>query len=146
MQPRSQVIDRVKSQLPAPSFPSRFSSGTSQSVKNTSAIGDVRTPIFWILRETSSPGAHFSTRKALMPDAPFALSVAAKTRITSAIGPLVTKILLPFRMYLAPFLAAVVARLKASEPLFGSLIALPPMREPLQSPGRNFFFCASVPL
>jgi hypothetical protein len=49
-------------------------------------------------------------------------------------------------MYLAPFLTAVVARLKASEPLFGSLIALPPMSEPLQSPGKNFFFCASVPL
>ena len=76
-----------------------------------------------------------------MPIAPFALSVVDKddeSRRRS--GPLVTKILLPFRMYLAPFLTAVVARLKASEPLFGSLIALPPMSEPLQSPGRNFSF------
>ena len=61
-------------------------------------------------------------------------------------GPLVTKILLPLRMYLESFLMAVVARLNASEPLFGSLIALPPMSVPLERPGKYFFFCASEPL
>ena len=65
-------------------------------------------PIFSILCERSRPGESFSTRKALSPDAPFDLSVAAKTSSTSAIGPFVTKILLPLRMYLSPFLTAVV--------------------------------------
>src|SRR6266581_7067106 len=146
MQPRSQVIDRVKSQLPAPSLLSKFSSGTSQSSKNTSAIGDVRTPIFSSFRATFIPGESFSTRKALIPFGPRVLSTVAKTTSRSATGPLVTKILLPLRKYLEPFLTAVVARLNASEPLLGSLMALPPMSVPLQRPGKYFFFCASVPL
>ena len=146
MQPRSQVIDRVNRKAPPPSLPSRFSSGTSQFSKNTSAIGDVRTPIFSSLRATFIPGESFSTRNAVIPSGPRVLSTVAKTTSKSAIGPLVTKILLPLRTYLESFLMAVVARANASEPLFGSLMALPPMSEPLQRPGRYFFFCASVPL
>src|SRR5215510_1343203 len=146
MQPRSQVIDRVNRNAPPPSLPSRFSSDTSQFSKNTSANGEVRTPIFSSLRETFIPGELFSTRNALIPSGPRALSTVANTRSTSATGPLVTKILLPFRMYLDPFLIAVVVRLNASEPLFGSLMALPPISVPLERPGRYFFFCASEPL
>src|SRR2546423_3729187 len=146
MQPRSQVIDLVNKNVPPPSLPSRFSSGTSQFSKNTSAIGDVRNPIFSSLRATFIPGESFSTKKALIPSGPRVLSTVAKTTRRSATGPLVTKILLPLRMYLEPFLVAVVARLNASEPLLGSLMALPPMNVPLQRPGRYFFFWASDPL
>src|SRR6266481_917162 len=146
IQPRSQVIDRVNRKAPPPSLPSRFSSGTSQFSKNTSAIGDVRRPIFSSLRATFIPGEFFSTRKALIPFGPRVLSTVANTTSRSAMGPLVTKILLPLRTYLEFFLVAVVDRLNASEPLFGSLIALPPMSVPLERPGRYFFFCASEPL
>src|SRR6266850_4311443 len=146
IQPRSQVIDRVNRKAPPPSLPSRFSTGTSQFSKNTSAMGDVRRPIFSSLREAFIPGEFFSTRNALIPSGPRVLSTVANTTSRSATGPLVTKILLPLRMYLDPFLMAVVARLNASEPLFGSLMALPPISVPLQRPGRYFFFCASEPL
>ena len=74
------------------------------------------------------------------------MSVAAKTRSTSAIGPLVTKILLPLRMYLSPFLTAVVARLNASEPLFGSLMALPPMIEPSHKTGQELLLLRLGPV
>ena len=104
MQPRSQVIDRVNRKAPPPSLPSRFSSGTSQFSKNTSAIGDVRTPIFSSLRATFIPGESFSTRNALSPSGPRVLSTVANTTSTSATGPLVTKILLPLRMYAGSFL------------------------------------------
>src|SRR5438045_8356848 len=146
IQPRSQVIDRVNRKAPPPSLPGRFYSGTSQFSKNTSAIGDVRTPIFSSLRATFIPGESFSTRNAASPSGPRVLSIVANTTSRSATGPLVTKILLPLRMYLEPFLTAVVVRLNASEPLFGSLMALPPMSVPLQRPGRHFFVCASEPL
>src|SRR5436190_465606 len=79
MQPRSQVIDRVNRKAPPPSLPSKFSSGTWQFSKNTSAIGDVRTPIFSSLRATFIPGESFSTRKALIPSGPRVLSAVAKT-------------------------------------------------------------------
>src|SRR5947207_10097915 len=146
MQPRSQVIDLVNKNVPPPSLPSRFSSGTSQFSKKISAIGDVRNPIFSSLRATFIPGESFSTRNALIPFGPRALSTVANTTSRSATGPLDTKILLPLRTYLEPCLIAVVARLNASEPLFGSLIALPPMSVPSQRPGRYFFFCALEPL
>src|SRR4029450_6098120 len=104
MQPRSQVIDRVKRKAPPPSLPSRFSTGTSQFSKNTSAIGDVRRPIFSSLRPTFIPGEFSSPRKALIPSGPRVLSTVANTTSRSATGPFVTKILLPLRMYLEPFL------------------------------------------
>src|SRR6266487_1078222 len=119
MQPRSQVIDRVNRKAPPPSLPSRFSFGTSQFSKNTSAIGDVRRPIFSSLRATFIPVESFSTRNAVIPSGPRVLSTVANTTSRSATGPLVTKILLPLTMYLDPFLMAVVARLNVSEPLEG---------------------------
>src|ERR1043166_7070763 len=136
MQPRSQVIAQVNWELPWPSLPIRFSSGTSQFSKNTSAIGDVRRPIFSSLRATLIPGESFSTTKALIPFAPRDRSTVANTTIRSATGPLVTKILLPLRKYLELFFTAVVAGLNESDPLFGSLLALPPMSVPLQRPGK----------
>src|SRR2546429_9778473 len=146
MQPRSQVIDRVKRKAPPPSLPSRFSAGTSQFPKNTSAIGDVRTPIFSSFRATFIPGESFSTRKAVIPSGPRVLSTVAKTTSRSATGPLVTKTLLPLRTYVESLLTAVVARLNASDPLFGSLIALPPLSGPFERPGGDVFFFASGPL
>ena len=41
--------------------------------------------------------------------------------------------------------SARVEREKASDPAPGSVVALPPMSEPLQRPGRYRFFCYSLP-
>ena len=45
MQLRSQVIEELKIAIPAPSRPSRFPAGTTQSSSTTSPIGEVRSPI-----------------------------------------------------------------------------------------------------
>src|ERR1041385_8039822 len=59
----------------------------SQFPKNTSAIGDVRIPIFSSLRATFIPGESFSMRNALIPSGPRALSIVANTTRRSATGP-----------------------------------------------------------
>ena len=56
MQPRSHSIEHSKTSTPRPSRPSRFSTGTRQSSKTTSAIGDVRRPIFSRCLPTVRPG------------------------------------------------------------------------------------------
>ncbi|MEZ4290398.1 MAG: hypothetical protein R3E53_07615 [Myxococcota bacterium] len=83
--------------MPAPSRPRRFSTGTSQSSKKSSLIGEVRIPILRSLPPTDKPLLPRSTMNALMPFGPFDASTVAKTTITSAIGPFVTQVLLPLR-------------------------------------------------
>ncbi len=55
---------------PAFSTPIRFSAGTRQSSKNSSAVSDAHQPIFFSLRLTVKPGAPFSTSSRLMPPKP----------------------------------------------------------------------------
>ena len=94
---------------------------------------------------TENPGASFSTMNALMPKCLASLLVLAKTTVTSAIGPLVMNILAPFRMYVSPFLTAVVWIEAASEPALGSVRPMAPIHSPVASLGRYFSLCASVP-
>ena len=63
------------------------------------------------------PFTESGTRKAVIPLCPFDRSVTAKTRTTSACGPLVMKFLVPFRTYSSPFFTATVRISAASEPL-----------------------------
>ncbi len=64
----------------------------------------------------------FSTMNAVMPPrAPFARSLAAYTTTTSAIGPLVTQIFVPFRSQRSPSFRAVDWIDAASDPLDGSV-------------------------
>ena len=67
MQPRSHSIEHSKTSTPRPSRPSRCATGTRQSSKITSAIGDVRRPILCSLREMVRPGVSRSTMKPVMP-------------------------------------------------------------------------------
>ena len=79
----------------------------------------------------------FSTMKALMPPrGPLARSLAAYTTTTSAIGPLVTQIFVPFR-YQQPLRSVALVWIEAaSEPLEGSVSENAAIRSPAQRSGR----------
>jgi len=64
--------------------------------------------------------------------------------MTWAIGALVMKVLEPFKIYLSPFLTAVVRMEAASEPAPGSVRPMQPIHSPLASLGMYFFFCSGV--
>ena len=84
MQMRSHSIEAVKIAGPAPSLPSWLDAGTSQSSNDSSAIGEVRSPILCSLRLMLKPGVPFSTMNAEMPAGPFAGSEVANTITMSA--------------------------------------------------------------
>ncbi|MNP47758.1 hypothetical protein D3C76_1418300 [compost metagenome] len=52
------------------SMPIRFSAGTRQSSKNSSAVSEAHQPIFFSLRPTPRPGVPFSTSSRLTPPYP----------------------------------------------------------------------------
>ena len=70
MQLRSHSMDELKMAMPAPSGPSRLSTGTRQSSSAISPIGEVRRPIFSKPLLTISPGVALSTRNADRPARP----------------------------------------------------------------------------
>jgi hypothetical protein len=61
-------------------------------------VGEALIPILSKLLLTEKPLNPFSTKKAVIPRAPLDLSTVAMTMITSAMGPLVMKVLVPLRM------------------------------------------------
>src|SRR5471032_3024955 len=65
---------------------------------------------------------------------------------TSASGPLVIHILVPFKTQRSPLKSARSFMLTTSEPAFGSDMARAPMCSPVISFGRYLAFCSSVPL
>jgi hypothetical protein len=136
MQLRSHSIEELKMAMPAPSGPRTFSMGTWQSSRYTSLMGEVRSPIFWMGGPVDRPGVVRSTRNAEMAENPLDRSVEAKMRNTSARGALVTKVFDPLSAKPSPRRSANEARLKASEPEAGSVIAWTPMIDPSQRPGR----------
>src|SRR5208282_2370218 len=97
IQLRSHSIDELKIAIPAPSFPNKFSAGTSQSVRIISPMGEVRKPILSRLLLTVKPDVPFVTRKAQAPDKPLPGLIVAKTITTSATGALVMYSLDPLR-------------------------------------------------
>src|SRR5208283_2006866 len=97
MQLRSHSIDELKIAIPEPSFPNKFSAGTSQSVRTISPMGDVRKPILSRLRLTVKPGVPFATRNAQAPDKPLPGLMVANTITTSATGAFVIYNLDPLR-------------------------------------------------
>jgi hypothetical protein len=71
-------------------------SGTNRSSRKTSAMGEVRSPIFSSGLPTESPGVARSTRNALIPNGPMPSPSRANTRNTSATGALEMKVFRPF--------------------------------------------------
>src|SRR5262249_30636409 len=101
--------------------PSRFSSGTSHSSNESSAVTEVRFPIFARSLPTDNPGESRSTMNAEMPLLPAARLVEANTMNTLAIGALVMNILEPLRTHRPDRSSAVVLKAAASEPDDGSV-------------------------
>src|SRR6476661_3285739 len=114
--------------------------GTRQSCRWISAVGDERQPILSSSRPTTKPGVLVSTQKAVGP-----LSVRASTLQTSAMGPLVMKILVPLRTYSSPSRTAVVRNDAASLPDSGSVDAHAPMYVPSHRPGSHLRLSSSEP-
>ena len=72
-------------------------------------------------------------------------SCFATTMNRSPICPFEMNVFEPFRTYELPSLIALVCTFARSEPVPGSVIAMPRMTSPEIAPGRYFCFCASVP-
>src|ERR1044071_3215807 len=130
---------------PASSGPSMFSSGTSQLSNDSSAVTEVRLPIFTRSLPTVKPGESRSTMNAEMPRLPACLLVEVKMINTLAIGALVMNIFEPLSIHRSPRCSAVVFMAAASEPEPGSVNPNAPIHSPEQSFGRYFSFCSSVP-
>ena len=81
---------------PSPSAPSRFSTGTSQSLKWSATVGEPWMPSLRSGLPTVKPFRPGSTRSAVTPLARLPGSVVTNTVITPACEPLVTHILEPF--------------------------------------------------
>ncbi len=140
---RSSVI--IANLKPSPSRPSRFSAGTSQSVKISSAVCDPLMPIFSSMRPTEKPGKSFSTMKALIPRVPTFGSVIAKMELTCASPPFVMKRFDPLRIYLSLLRTANVCIAAASEPEPASVRPKAASHSPLASGGKYLLFCCSLP-
>ena len=67
MHPRSHSIEHSKISTPRPSRPRRFAAGIRQSSNTSSAIGDVRRPIFSRCFPMLRPGVSRSTMNAVTP-------------------------------------------------------------------------------
>ncbi len=91
-------------------------------------------------RPTTKPGVVVSTTNAVGPR-----SVLASTVQTSAIGPLVMKIFVPFRTKSSPSRTAVVRIAAASLPASGSVDAQAPISEPSHRPGSQRCCSCGVP-
>ena len=100
--------------------PTRFSSGTRTSLKNTSQ----NSPCSSRLRigRTSTPGLSIGTSRKLMPCCALALrSVRASTKIQLASVPMVVQVFWPLITHSPSRNTASVRRLARSEPALGSL-------------------------
>ena len=81
-------------------------------------------------RSTVMPGVPLGTTKLLIAARPWVLSRVAHTTTASQRSPEVTKIFSPLMTYSSPSRTAVVAMLAESEPVPGSVIAMPAQRPP----------------
>jgi hypothetical protein len=89
------------------------------------AVSEARMPSLCSSRSTRMPGVPLGTTKDLIAARPSSLSRVAQTTMWSARSPEVTKIFSPLRTYSSPSRTAVVLMLAESEPVPGSVIAMP---------------------
>ena len=132
---------------PSPSPPSRKRSGMAHVLEEERA--GARGPDADLVVRLAAGEAlrrRSGTRKALIPLCPFALSVMAKTRTTSACGPLVMKFLVPFEDVLVALLhrhGAHLGGVGAARGL-GEREGAELLARGRRAPGTRFF-CSSVP-
>ena len=131
---------------PSPGFPKILSSGTSQFSNINSDVFEPRIPSLSIFFPTENPTMSFSTINADIPFEPAEGSVLAYIIRTSASGPFVIHIFVPFNRYvLLPCFSACNDIETTSDPEFGSLIAKAPIFFPEHNSGKYLFFCSWVP-
>src|SRR5262249_4511387 len=99
---RPPSISHISSVQPSPSAPSRYSAGTQQSSKVSSAVSDECIPSFLSMRETWNPGVSFGTRNRENPLWPASLSVLATSRHQLQRLPTVMNVLRPLITYSLP--------------------------------------------
>ena len=99
--------------------------GTRQSSKMIVAVSDALMPSLCSRRSTRMPGVPFGTTNDLIAARPSSRSSVAHTTTASQRSPEVTKIFSPFRTYSSPSRTAVVVMFAESEPVPGSVIAMP---------------------
>ena len=134
---------RIAILKPSPDAPRRRSAGTRQPLKRSRASGcgaitSMRSAI-------SKPGVSASTTNALMPRAPGASSVRAKTTYWCAMPPLEIQVFSPSSTYASPSSRAAHAIAATSDPASGSDSANAAIVRPLATSGRKRARCSGVP-
>jgi hypothetical protein len=132
-------------------LPRIFSSGTRQSSKISAVVSETLMPSLFSTLTTVMPGVWCSTTNGLIPARPALLSTVAQTTTkpsdnSTAILPLVQKILVPLITQWSPSRRAVVVMAALSEPHPGSVIAIAAhLGLPSLKRFKNRFFCSGVP-
>jgi len=123
-----------------------FSSGQKTSSRPIAAVSDACRPILpWISWGWNPSWPSVSTRKQPIPRCFLSGSVWAKTSARLAWLPIEIHIFAPLIFQPPSTFVARVRWLAASEPVSGSVRPKHPSHSPLQSLGRNFCFCSSLP-
>src|SRR6266700_5775409 len=124
---------------PLPVSPSRFSTGTLQSLRMMGQVDDPRIPILCSSAPTENPGKVLSTRNAVN----FSPLILANTVNRSANPALVIHIFSPLSTYCLPSgeSSARARQFSASEPDDASDKAYAPTISPEARRGRYLFFC-----
>ena len=132
---------------PCPTSPSRFSLGTLTSSKKSSEVSLARHIILPCMGIALKPGVPFSTITVENIFLPFSSPETACTVQPFEISeePLVINIFDPLITHSSPSRTAVVFEPRESEPAPGSVRPKLHRPSPVQSCGKYFCFCSSVP-
>src|SRR4051812_2324341 len=136
----------ISTRVPWPGSPSRCASGMKQSSKTSSDVPEPRIPSLSRCCALRKPSIPRSTTNAVIGHGSVASSVRMYTTTTSASGPFVIHIFVPFASQ-PPSARRAAHRIepRTSEPAPASLIARAPRCSPDSRPGNHRVRCSAVP-
>src|SRR3954447_24559060 len=136
----------ISTRVPWPGSPSRCASGMKQSSKTSSDVPEPRIPSLSRCCALRKPSIPRSTTNAVIGHGSVASSVRMYTTTTSASGPFVIHIFVPFASQ-PPSARRAAHRIepRTSEPAPTSLIARAPRWSPDSRPGNHRVRCSAVP-
>src|SRR3954463_587338 len=143
----SSRIDRTCAE-PRPRSPTRFSSGTRQSLNDSSRVSEAFQPTFEYRCPTVNPGVPDGTRIdeiSLPPSGRLPVTAVTVTSDVSGDPPLVMNAFEPLMTQCPSSSRAVVRVAPASEPPPGSVRPNAPSASPEHSRGSHLRFCSSEP-
>ena len=146
IRPPSRIVRNCLS--PAPRLPSRFSSGTAASAKESSRVSDARQPIFRYVLERVKPGVSWGTIRleiSLRPRSSVPVTAVIVVPPVMSVPELVMNALVPLMIQRPSRSSARVCVAPASEPALGSVKPNAQSFSPRASGTRYCCFCASVP-